>query len=105
MKSMSRAFVALVGGALVTSMSAEAAAAESAHPHFTGFWNLSRKQRPVDAELVAKLPKDTALLDDSGAAEFPPGEFGGLKLKPAAIAAAKSWKPQDDMTPSRACLP
>jgi hypothetical protein len=75
------------------------------HPDFTGFWNLSRKQHPVDAALVAKLPAGAALLDDSGAAEFPPGEFGGLKLKPAAVAAAKAWKPQDDMTVTRACLP
>jgi hypothetical protein len=106
MKSVSRALVALVVGVLTAaSSSAHAAESNAGHPNFTGFWNLSRKQHPVDAGLVAKLPKDTALLDDSGAAEFPPGEFGGLKLKPAAVAAAKRWKPQDDMTPSRACLP
>ena len=32
-----------------------------------------------------------------------PGDFGGLKLTPAAEAAAKSWKQDDDMTISATC--
>jgi len=73
-------------------------------PDLSGFWDLSRTQRP-DAGLVAKLPANTVLLEDTGATEFPPGEFGGLKVKPDALAAAHRWKPEDDMTVSRACQP
>jgi hypothetical protein len=79
------------------------AASAAAHPDLSGFWMLSRQQKPVDAALVAKLPPNTALLDDSGAVEFVAGVFGGLKLKPAAREAAARWKAEDDMTVSRAC--
>jgi hypothetical protein len=73
-----------------------------AEPNLAGFWNLAREQRP-DPALVAKLPPNTALLADTGAIEFPQGEYGGLKLKPAARAAAAKWKPEDEMTISRTC--
>jgi hypothetical protein len=82
-----------------------AASTQASPPNLSGFWNLSRKQHPPDAGLVSKLPSGVVLLDDTGAAELPPGDFGGLKVKPAAVAAAKAWKPQDDMTVSRACVP
>lgn len=72
-------------------------------PNLSGFWMLSRQQKPVDPGLVAKLPPNTALLDDSGAVEFVRGAYGGLKLKPAAQEAAARWKAEDDMTVSRAC--
>ncbi|MDB5717276.1 MAG: hypothetical protein JWM38_703 [Sphingomonas bacterium] len=80
-----------------------AASAAAARPDLSGFWMLSRQQKPVDAALVAKLPPNTALLDDSGAVEFVAGAFGGLKLKPAARDAAARWKPENEMTVSRAC--
>lgn len=78
---------------------------KAAKPDLSGFWDLSRKQHPPDAGLVAKLPAKTVLVDDTGAAELPIGDYGGLKVKPAALAAAAKWKPQDDMTVNRACLP
>jgi hypothetical protein len=86
-----------------TAASPQRPAGKSAHPDLSGFWMLSRKQKPVDAALVAKLPPNTALLDDSGAVEFARGVYGGLKLKPAAREAADRWKAEDDMTVSRAC--
>ncbi len=60
-------------------------------------------QAAPDPELIAKLPPNTVLLDDTGATEFPPGEYGGLKVKPDALAAAAKWKAADEMTVSRAC--
>ena len=72
-------------------------------PDLSGFWSLSSKQHPYDEALVAKLPKNSVVIDDTGAAEFPRGEYGGLRLKPAALAAAKTWKPEDEMTVSRTC--
>lgn len=61
------------------------------------------KQHPFDAALMAKLPPNTGIVDDSGAAEFPEGNYGGLKPKPEALAAARKWKPSDEMTVSRTC--
>lgn len=77
----------------------------TAQPDFSGFWNLSFESGEPDAELVAKLPPDTVLIEDTGVVEFPVGEFGGLKLKPDALDKAQAWRPDDDMTLSRVCLP
>jgi len=54
---------------------------------------------------VKALPPNTVVLADAGAVEFPVGEFGGLRPKPAAAAAARTWKPDHDMTVDRVCLP
>ena len=56
-------------------------------------------------DLKAKLPPDTAILDDTGAAEFGRGVYGGLKLTQKALDHAKDWQPTDDMTIARACQP
>src|SRR5690606_29327659 len=76
----------------------------AAQPDLSGFWNLSFEPGEPDTELVAKLPPDTVLIEDTGVVEFPVGEFGGLKLKPEALARAQAWRPDDDMTISRVCL-
>jgi hypothetical protein len=78
-------------------------AAERDVPDFSGFWSLDRDQHPFDEELIAKLPADTVVIDDTGFVEFPQGEFGGLKLKPEARAKAAEWKPEDEMTLQRVC--
>lgn len=92
--------------ACATMITAPAAARSSATgemPDFSGFWSLDRAQHPFDEELVAKLPADTVIIDDTGFVEFPQGEFGGLKLKPEARAKAAQWKPEDEMTLQRVC--
>jgi len=99
LKALGIWLAALSAGAAAQSPPATA----RTHPDFTGFWNLSRKQHPYDAGLVAKLPKNTVILDDTGPTEFPQGEFGGLKIKPDALAAALKWKPEDEMTVARTC--
>ncbi len=72
-------------------------------PDFSGFWNLDPRPDPDDAELRAKLPPNTVVLADTGVAEFPKGEFGGLKPKPEALAKADKWQPSDEMTLERVC--
>jgi len=76
----------------------------AAHPNLSGYWWLSAKI-PEDKKLMQRLPANTVVLADTGAAEFPRGEYGGLKLKPAAVAAADKWNPRDDMSLSNACKP
>ena len=73
-------------------------------PDLSGYWGAGRGVRP-DPARVATLPPDTVVLNDAGAAELPRGDFGGLRVRPAAREAALKWKPEDDMTISRACLP
>ena len=76
-----------------------------AEPDLSGFWNLAFDTGEPDAALLAKLPPDTVVLADTGAAEFPRMVFGGLKLKPAALEHAETWRPEDDMTLAKVCLP
>jgi hypothetical protein len=95
-----------VGAACLVAASAVLAAnAQSpARPNLSGFWGAGR-QIPPDAALVKALPPNTVVLADAGAVEFPVGEFGGLRPKPAAASAAKTWKPEHEMTIDRVCLP
>jgi hypothetical protein len=74
------------------------------HPDLSGFWDLDARV-PRDAPLMKKIGPNTAVLDDTGPVEFPRGEYGGLKLKPAAKAAADAWNPKDDLTVAKVCQP
>ena len=80
-----------------------AAAAAPKPPDLGGFWMLSRDKVKPDSELMKHVAPNTVVLDDTGAAEFGSLEFGGLKLKPDALARAQAWNPKDDMTISTAC--
>jgi hypothetical protein len=95
------------GGACLVAVSAVLATANAqspARPNLSGFWSAGR-QVPPDAALVKALPPNTVVLADAGAVEFPIGNFGGLRPKPGAAAAARTWKPEHDMTVDRVCLP
>ena len=74
------------------------------HPDLSGYWNLNDKI-PQDKALMARLAPNTVVLNDTGAAEFPRGEYGGLKLSPAAQAAATTWDPKNDLTIDKVCQP
>jgi hypothetical protein len=98
-KSTSLAIV-LVG--LCWSLGASAAG-KGKPPDLSGFWMLVREVVPPDPQLARHVPADTAVMKDTGAAEFGRMDFGGLKPTPTALAAAQSWDPQQDMTVSNAC--
>lgn len=72
------------------------------HPDFSGFWMLARTM-VEDERLKSKLSPDAVILQDSGAPEYGPGDFGGLKLTPKAQEIANAWKIEDDMTVSNTC--
>jgi len=96
--------VKLVAWVLLGAVLASPAAAEGPHPDLTGFWNLDFGPPAAEAQaMVNALPANTVVLDDTGVVEFPQGEYGGLKLKPAALAKAQAWKPTDEMSLSRVC--
>ena len=82
----------------------QAASTTSVHPDLSGFWNLDMKT-PRDAALMAMVPPGTAFMDDTGPVEFPAGEYGGLIPTPAAQAAIKKWRPDDQLKPENACRP
>jgi hypothetical protein len=78
-------------------------AAGAPHPDLSGFWMLKSGEPIEDPALKAKISPGTVVLHDSGAVEFGIMNFGGLKLTPAAEAAAKTWNSKDDMTVANAC--
>jgi len=96
-----RRMVAVLVALLLT---ASAGAAQQKVPDLSGYWGPGRGAKP-DPERVKSLPANTVVLNDAGAVEFPVNEYGGLKVKPSALAAAKTWKPEDDMSISRVCQP
>jgi hypothetical protein len=94
------ALLAMLLGCSLAARAAEPTAPK--HPDLSGYWNLSAKI-PADKAMLAALPANTVVLDDTGPAEFPTGVYGGLKVKPKALEAAKKWNPRDDMSISNAC--
>ena len=96
-----------VGAACLIAVAVLVAATNAqspSRPNLSGFWSAGR-QVPPDAALVNALPPNTVVLPDAGAVEFPIGEFSGLRPKPAAAAAARTWKPEHEMMVDRVCLP
>jgi hypothetical protein len=92
----------------MAALAAAPAAAKSddpAHPDLTGYWGPSFRIGEMPADLKAKLPPNTVILNDTGPAEFPRGEYGGLMPTAKAKAKAAVWKPEDEMTLARVCLP
>jgi hypothetical protein len=82
-----------------------AASPAAGEADLSGFWAPTFGEVELEPEMIARLPADTALLADTGAPEFPRMEFGGLKLKPDALERARTWRPEDEMTLQRVCMP
>ena len=78
-------------------------AAAAPHPNLSGFWMLTSGEPIEDPALKAKISPGTVILHDTGPVEYGIMNFGGLKLTPAAEAAAKAWNSKDDMTVANAC--
>jgi hypothetical protein len=79
-----------------------AGAPMATHPDFSGFWNIDTRI-PKDAELMKQIAPNTVVLDDRGPKDYPPGNFGGLKLRPAAQETARKWDPYEQLKPENAC--
>jgi hypothetical protein len=99
------ALVAAAAAVVSCSQQPPAQPAAARPPDLSGFWNLSRPEIPLDERRVATLPNDIALIKDTGVTELPIGDYGGLRVKPEALKTAQAWKPEDDMTISKACSP
>jgi hypothetical protein len=76
----------------------------SRRPDLSGFWNLDLKV-PRDAGLMSEVAPNTAFIDDTGPAELPLGNYGGLKPTPTALEKARHWNPHDALTVENACRP
>lgn len=99
------AIVSVVFGAVFASPALAADKAASAHPDFSGFWQLSGREKPseISKELLDALPKDVVVLDDVGAPEYSAGNFGGLKPTAEAQEIIKKWDPKSEYKPRNVC--
>ena len=95
---MKRALLAVLA---LVPLAAGAAAQEP--PDLSGFWMPVQGIPDPDPELAKKVTPGAVVLRDTGPAEFGLMEFGGLKLKPAALEKARKWDARQDMTVSSAC--
>jgi hypothetical protein len=102
---MRAVFALIAAAAVLVSFPAAAKSDDPKHPDLTGYWGPSFKAGEMPADLKAKLPANTVILNDTGAAEFPRGDYGGLIPTAKAKAKADAWKPEDEMTLARVCLP
>jgi hypothetical protein len=85
-------------------LSVSLSAQRTTRPDLSGYWGAGRAFRATEKD-PRPLPPNTVLLTDAGAPELAAGTFGGLKVKPEALAAAQKWKPADEMTLAKACQP
>lgn len=72
-------------------------------PDLSGFWMPLPGIPEPDPVLATKVSPDAVVLRDTGPAEFGLMEFGGLKLKPAALEKARQWDPRQELTVSNTC--
>ena len=92
--------------AAALALAAPAAAQDApAPPDLSGFWGPVFDPGTPAPDMIARLPENTVVIADTGPAEFPRGEYGGLALTAEAAARAEQWQPEDEMTLERVCLP
>lgn len=84
----------------------------AAEPDISGYWMGSfgpippnREPTPLEQSLLDLLPEGTLLLADSGLREFPPGDFGGLKVTDAALAEAATYDIEVQRQVATTCQP
>jgi hypothetical protein len=87
----------------VTGVAAAIPAGAQQPPNLSGYWGAGHAVA-IDPARVA-LPPNTVIVPDAGAPELSTGDFGGLRPTPAALAAAKQWKPADELKADRVCVP
>lgn len=84
----------------------------SAQPDISGYWMISfgavppnREPTPEEQAMIDALPEGTLLLADTGLVEFPPGDFGGLRVTPQAKAVADRYDPAVQIALASTCQP
>ncbi len=91
--------------ALIALWLAAPAAAQDGPPDLSGFWGPVFDIGAPAPDMLAKLPAEAVLVEDTGIVEFPRGEYGGLEPTAEALDHAESWQPEDEMALDRVCLP
>jgi hypothetical protein len=74
-----------------------------AQPDLSGFWTVKFERERSGRALIDELPEEALLLNDTGAAELAAGEFGGLRLQPAAIEEVRNYDYTQELKRENTC--
>jgi hypothetical protein len=90
----------------------EGVTAAETPPDLAGYWMIPyspipprREPTPFEQAALDLLPPDTVLLRDSGLFEMPPGDYGGLRVRPQALAQARTYDPEIQRAFATTCQP
>lgn len=81
------------------------AGAASAAPNLEGFWSPLIERTRSGQALIDELPEQAVLINDTGAGELAAGDFGGLKLSPAAIEEVRNYDYAAEFKRENTCTP
>ena len=74
-----------------------------AQPDLEGFWTPRLEQARSGQALIDELPDGVVLINDTGAGELAAGDFGGLKLTPAAIEEVRRYDFAAELSRENTC--
>ena len=75
----------------------------TAAPSLEGFWTVKFEKNRSGQALIDQLPEGAVLINDTGAGELAAGDFGGLRLKPAAIEQVRKYNYKDELKRENTC--
>jgi hypothetical protein len=79
--------------------------AVAAQPDLSGFWTPKLERARTGQALIDELPDDALLINDTGADELAAGDFGGLRLKPAAVDEVRNYDYTQELKRENTCVP
>lgn len=101
----------LAAGCTKTGTAPEPVAIQ-APPDISGYWMITfgpipplREPDADERAFLEGLAPGAVLLSDTGLPEFDPGEYGGLVMREAALAAARDYDPEQIRTIANTCKP
>ncbi|HLF23211.1 MAG TPA: hypothetical protein VI565_04745 [Burkholderiales bacterium] len=83
---------------------AAASRAVAAPPDLSGFWTVKLERTRSGQALIDELPEKALLINDTGAGELAAGDFGGLRLKPAAIEEVRNYDYTQELKRENTCV-
>ena len=89
---------------VIVSLPLSGAVAQQARPDLDGFWRVKFEAAPSGQVGIDDLPASATLINDTGAGELALGEFGGLRLTPAALESIANYDYAAELKPENSCV-
>ena len=89
---------------LGAALAAAPCSAQEGVPNIEGFWTVKFEPRPSGQGLIAELPRDAVLINDTGAGELGAGDFGGLRLTERALEEVRNYDYAAELKRENTCV-